>query len=202
MIVALSNTCSPAPAVRVATKPKSKALTVKYEKLLANWSIAWGLPGLGAAITVEFSSRLKRSLGRSRPQLGKILLHESLRVQRRAMLPMVLCHEAAHLAAFHLWGRKIRPHGAEWAELVRASGYDVSTTVRARPRHPVRATDSTVEQRASEGRPRKRQVLHCCPVCQTQRLAKRAVPQWRCAECRAAGLDGRMEVISLNPHEL
>jgi predicted SprT family Zn-dependent metalloprotease len=188
----------------VASKAKPKALTVRYEKLLAEWSVAWGLPGLGAGIAVEFSSRLKRSLGRSRPQLGKILLHESLRVQRRALLPMVLCHEAAHLAAFHLWGRKIRPHGPEWAELVRASGHDVSTTVRVRARAPkhVKTIVSTDEDRGSQQQPRRRQVLHYCPVCQTQRLAKRAVPQWRCAECRAAGLDGRMEVISLKQKQL
>lgn len=186
----------------MATKGKPKGLTVKYKTLLAKWSVAWGLPGLDAAIAVEFSPRLKRSLGRSRPKIGKILLHESLREQRRALLPMVLCHEAAHLAAFHLWGRKIRPHGPEWAELVRASGFDVTTTVYVRPRSRQKAIEVTDDRPISQRRPGSRQVLHRCPVCQTQRLARRIVPQWRCAECRAAGLEGRMEVISSNPNQL
>ncbi len=38
---------------------------------------------------------------------------------------------------------------------------------------------------------------HQCPVCRLRRLARRPVPQWRCAACREAGLEGELVVTRI-----
>jgi predicted SprT family Zn-dependent metalloprotease len=151
------------------------------------WAELWGLPGLEAGIRVSFSARLTRSVGRCRAQTGEIVLHPSLRRASSRHRAAVLCHEFAHVAAYQLHGRVVRAHGPEWAALVAAAGFAPKTrsslprsiTIR---RTPVARTHTQL------------QVVHACPVCQTTRLARRAVPAWRCAECVRAGLEGRLVI--------
>ncbi len=38
---------------------------------------------------------------------------------------------------------------------------------------------------------------HHCPVCQLGKLARRPVPQWRCADCREAGLKGELVITRI-----
>ncbi len=40
---------------------------------------------------------------------------------------------------------------------------------------------------------------HHCPVCQTARLARRAVRRWRCRPCVEAGLSGELRIRKLAP---
>ncbi len=101
---------------------------------------------------------------------------------------MVLCHEAAHIAAYHLYGRNARPHGAEWAALVRAAGFSPASSF-----HSSQPTEREAALRRRPRHPSTRLVAHVCPVCQTERLARRVVRGWRCAECVAAGLDGHLD---------
>lgn len=168
----------------------------RIRALLEPWCNSWGLPGLHEAITVEFSLRLKSSAGRCRPQTGRITLHNSLRHELRDLLPEVLCHEAAHVAAFQLWGRAQAPHGQAWASLVRAAGFEPTLAIRRIGRTRTRSDASRSSGRRVDVHSR-RVVLHTCPVCQASRLAKRRMPGWRCAECVRAGLAGRMEAQDL-----
>ncbi|MDX2056566.1 MAG: SprT-like domain-containing protein, partial [Gemmatimonadales bacterium] len=106
----------------------------------------------------------------------------TLRPDLDSAFDAALCHEAAHVAAFVLHGRTVRPHGAEWASLVAAVGFD--PVVRAR----------VPGARRQPGRPIGYRFEHRCPVCQSVRLARRRITTWRCAECVEAGLEGVMDI--------
>jgi predicted SprT family Zn-dependent metalloprotease len=153
------------------------------------WAHHWGLPGLEGGIRVRFDGHLRRSLGRCRPDRGEISLHPALAEAAPREVAAVLCHEVAHVAAFHLYGAAVPPHGPEWAALVAAVGH-APVTAKA-----LQGADTTRPAQAPRVQPSaRRNVLHICPVCQTARLARRVVHGWRCAECVAAGLDGKLEI--------
>lgn len=162
-------------------------MTLRLESWLSDWSRLWNLPQLPARVRVEFSTRLKRSLGRCHPVSGKIrlqtLLHE--RDEHRELLREVLCHEAAHVAAYLLHGRAARAHGREWAGLMAAAGFA------ARARMP---PESLPADLAAAARP-LRVYEHRCPVCGASRTAGRVVRRWRCIRCRQAGRGGRLEIL-------
>jgi SprT protein len=89
----------------------------------------------------------------------------------------------AHLAARELYGRSVRPHGAEWKALMANAGFEPRTHLP----HPNGATKR-----------RKRRApyvyVHRCPVCQFSRTARRLMSRWRCAECVASGLEGLLTI--------
>jgi predicted SprT family Zn-dependent metalloprotease len=183
------------------TRPKTERRTSADDAWIAkSVSVAldrlgevWGVPELGTTLTVRLSPRLRASLGRATPATGRVSLHPGLRVALPELLREVLCHEIAHVVAYRraqaTGARRPRAHGAEWAALVRAAGYE--PVVRA----PRAWIAQVLPQPSTTSR--RRRVLHLCPVCQTQRVAQRAVPAWRCSACAELGLDGRMEVIRL-----
>ena len=152
---------------------------------LRRWQRLWRAPGLASSASVRFSARLTATAGRCALAKREIVLSVALRDGPEERLLEVLCHEAAHLAAHLRHGRLPRLHGTEWAELVRKAGYEPT-------RHLAPSSRGT-RQHEAKLRPRYL-VTHTCPVCHTRRVAKRAVPQWRCAECRAAGLPGRFVI--------
>jgi hypothetical protein len=82
---------------------------------LEEWGRLWGVPDLANQVEVSVNPRLKRSLGRCRPQLGTIHLHRQLNEAPEAFQREVLCQEAAHVAAHRLHGNRARPHGPEGA---------------------------------------------------------------------------------------
>jgi hypothetical protein len=92
--------------------------------LLSQWAAAWKLHGLEGRLHISFSTRMTRSLGRCHPERRAIRLASWLREAPAALFVEVLCHEAAHVAAFELHGRGCRPHGAEWKTLMRAAGFE------------------------------------------------------------------------------
>jgi SprT protein len=150
------------------------------------WSSLWGTPDLPATIHITFSPRLRASLGRCSPRTGSIRLNPGLLDADPAILREVLCHEAAHVAAWLLHGRRARPHGREWKDLMRAAGYE------PRVRWPHQALPGAL--RAAR-RPAVL-YLHTCPVCHARRTARRPVRAWRCRRCVEDGLDGRLEITS------
>ena len=158
-------------------------MRANFAALMRPWTARWGLPGLEYGIRVRFSRRLHRTLGRCRPERGEIVLHAALQDAPTRRLASVLCHEAAHIAAYQLFGSGANPHGEEWATLVHAAGF--RPAVRASLRS---SADNT--PRVSRRTPMRGLVVHRCPVCQTERVAKQVVRGWRCAECVAAGLEG------------
>jgi superfamily II DNA or RNA helicase/diadenosine tetraphosphate (Ap4A) HIT family hydrolase len=102
-------------------------MTTDLSGAIAAWGALWGLPGLEGQVQVEFSPRLRVSLGRARPDSGRITLHEGLRGSRTGFLLEVLCHEVAHVAVVLLARELDRPppapHGPEWEALVMAAGF-------------------------------------------------------------------------------
>ena len=140
------------------------------------------MPDLAASVSVRFSSRLTRSLGRADAATGRIALAAFL-AEDPALLDAALCHELAHLAAFRLVGTAERPHGPTWQRLVRQAGH-VPTLRLSISQGDVGSRLATVAVR----------FVHSCPVCHFTRTAARRMPAWRCADCAAAGLDGRLEI--------
>ncbi len=161
------------------------ATAPRMKRHLRKWADLWGVPKLHREISFRFDNRLKRSLGRCSPTTKEISLHPDLRDDLSSLLEEVLCHEFAHVAVEELHGSDAQPHGEEWQELVRSAGYRPRTRVYSQ-------VDSGQSARASD------HVLydHSCPVCHFSRVAKRPVPNWRCPECRAAGLEGQLKIVS------
>jgi SprT protein len=155
---------------------------VHLRRCLEKWAQLWGVPDLAASVSVEFSTRMTHALGRCLPERSIIRLADRLRRPPGPLLQEVLCHEAAHLAAYRLHGGRVRPHGREWRELVRLAGYPASTRFKIDPDSAAAPIERGVRYE------------HRCPVCEATRLARRPMRRWRCGRCIDAGLDGRLEV--------
>lgn len=67
-----------------------------------------------------------RSLGRCYPDRRLIRIARFVLEESEDLFQEVLCHEAAHVVAYHLHGHAIRPHGREWKALVQMAGYPPS----------------------------------------------------------------------------
>ena len=150
----------------------------RLRTLLQRWAKLWDDRGLADAIQVAYSPRLRRSLAKCSPSNGSIALNPVVKTLPAARFSEVMCHEAAHVAAFRLFGRRVRPHGPEWAQLVRGAGYEPHT----------RAAGHGNAQRAFPALVYE----HYCPVCQQAWLARRPVTRWRCGDCLEAGLSGEL----------
>ncbi len=149
----------------------------------ADWYFSfWRAPELIGTVKVSYSNRMRVTLGRACPERGYIHLNARLRELDPALIDEVVCHEAAHILVYHRYGRSARPHGAEWAALLRQAGY------RPRTRMPI-AVPGVASIR--------RRYAHRCPVCRTVRFAKRPVTNWRCATCIDAGLSGQLIIEAL-----
>jgi hypothetical protein len=189
-------------------------------ELLTRWGGIWGRPGLRGEVRVEFSPRLTRSLGRCLPRRGVIRLNPVLvEPGWRDHFPEVLCHEAAHVVAFALHGRR-RPHGPEWRRLMIAAGFEPRAAIRVdggrvdvarggigrrgsrgesgRPSGPGGPGPvGRAAQRIRALRPRRSRpgvvYSHRCPVCQSVWTARRPMRRWRCPTC--FDLEGRGALI-------
>src|SRR4030095_1654545 len=97
---------------------------VTYERWLFAWAAVWGVPELPFRVRIMFSSRLQSSLGRCAPKAGLIRLNPGLLEGAPEALREVVCHEAAHVATWLLYGRRARAHGREWKDLMSLAGYE------------------------------------------------------------------------------
>jgi SprT protein len=163
--------------------------TRQLRELISTWGKLWGLPELERTVALTFSRRLKRSLGRCRPATGRITIQARLADDDPELLTEVLCHEAAHVAAYQLSGSVDDPHGERWRELVKRAGYEPSA------RHATQV-DSPVMTPGIIGRYTHE---HRCSVCHSVRYARRAVTTWYCADCIDAGLPGKLTITRLKP---
>jgi predicted SprT family Zn-dependent metalloprotease len=154
----------------------------EWRGMLAPWCARWGVPRLEARLEIELSPRFRTTLARCSPARRVIRVAAFLVEAPRPLLEEVLCHEAAHAAVAELHGRRLRPHGREWRELMRAAGFE--------PR--VRLPPGDLEALPERAIPGRVTWEHRCPVCQRRRSAGRPVRQWRCVACWQAGLDGRL----------
>lgn len=137
--------------------------------------LLWGMPELSGSVSVEYSRRLTRSLGRTQVANHHVRLNPILEKDEQSLLDEVLCHELAHIAVYEHFGPAAKPHGKEWADLVEKAGYE--------PRIRIGLEGSELSKSV-------RKFEHICPVCQTVRYAAREMTRWRCAACADAGLDG------------
>jgi SprT protein len=60
-----------------------------------------------------------------------------LREHPREMIEETVPHEVAHVVAYRLFGRRIKPHGREWQDVMRAFGKDPSVS-HCMPAEPTR----------------------------------------------------------------
>ena len=127
-----------------------------FEPRLSELGRLWGVPGLDRAVSVEYSTRMTRSLGRAYPERGLVRIAAPLAHGPAGFLDEVLCHEAAHIAVYRLHGRSVRPHGVEWKSLMRVAGYEPSTRLRVPEGIPGLPTKAPVRRRR---RRRRRPVL-------------------------------------------
>jgi len=150
---------------------------------LSLWFSLWGLPSFDKSITINFSTRLQRTLGRCYARRRRITVAARLKEMHPSILEEVLCHECAHLAVFELQGESCRPHGREWGQFMTLAGFE--------PRRRLLLDELGI----SSPNGRHRYVyIHSCPICQAKRVARRPVRSWRCADCMALGLDGLLEI--------
>ena len=140
--------------------PDSHAIPGPLLEKARRWEEVWGLPGLMDSVTVEFSTRMRVSLGICRPVQGRIRLASCLRNGNAHLLEETLCHELAHVAVHRLCGRRAKPHGPEWKSLLVKAGHE--------PRVQVLENDPRLPASFTKPRPRWE---HRCPVCQTWRVA-------------------------------
>ena len=157
-------------------------------RTIRKWCSIWGVPALADTVSVRANARLRSSIARlviadRCVELGPLFFSASVNHRE------VLCHELAHAAARLKYGRRIRPHGPEWRDLVRAVGFE------PRARHPgLRLLPSAEEQPQWT-----RRYEHRCPVCQLAWYARRPVPAWLCPTCAEAGLPGTLDITSSRP---
>lgn len=149
---------------------------------IAELMSVWGLPAKVDGISVRFSARMSRSVGRADHAHGRITLADWLR-DEPVSLEVALCHELAHLVAFRLVGGSERKHGPTWQRLMLEAGHEPVIRLPA-VTAPNRKTRSVAVRRYA----------HSCPICEFVRTAARPIRGWRCADCVAAGLDGHLEI--------
>ncbi len=162
---------------------RRNALPPRVLNAIDCWSALWGFPDLRASVEITFSARLRSTLARCRAAAGRITLRADLRNNRSGRLEVVLCHELAHVAVHRLHGTGV--------DRTARSG-NASSPWRGEPR--VYTRERVRSRRVTPRTVRSAVYEHRCPVCQTMRLARRPVGQWRCAECLDAGLEGRLVV--------
>lgn len=148
-----------------------------HTQALKRWAKCWGTPDIVRQVRISYSPRMRRSLGRVRPKSGIITLHAGLATAPQSILLEVLCHEAAHVAAYIIHGSRAKPHGPEWRELVRVAGYNPTTRLDC-PGLPVKRLPPRVHF------PRK----SCrCPACGTVYYVRRISSRDHCGVCLNRG---------------
>ena len=144
------------------------AIYQNIEGRIGDYARLWGLAGLEKSVVVSFSSRLRVSLGRTHVNKHRIHLNPILNEEGASLLDEVLCHELAHIVVYECFGRSVKPHGPEWAKLVRLAGFE--------PRLQISIKSENTP-------PTEVRFEHLCPVCQTVRYTKRSMPNLRCKYC-------------------
>ena len=162
-----------------STLLKQKKVSDRIQAKSAEYFLLWGRPELASSVIIQFSGRLRTSLGRTRVDVRRVRLNPLLASANEQLLNEVLCHELAHIAIYE---RFVKPHGPEWTALVQRAGFE------ARLRHSVTGEKPSITAQRFE---------HLCPVCQTIRYAKRSMVRWRCGSCVDAGLEGKLLIRSI-----
>lgn len=160
-----------------------------HARQLAAWGELWQTPGLESRLKISWSTRMFRSLGRCTPTKGIIRLSAHLAEADPVLLEEVICHEAAHAAVHEIYRARLKPHGREWADLMRAAGFKPRASIR------VELPGAVLAARALTGK----RFLHRCPVCGASRVSRASRPRWRCGACYKSGRGGWLEILEMPP---
>jgi predicted SprT family Zn-dependent metalloprotease len=158
---------------------QEKQIGQRIQDKSAEYFLLWDATALANSIDTQFSNRLHRALGRARVDTRRVRLNPILLNVNIELLDEVLCHELAHIVVYTRFGRKARPHGSEWADLMRQAGY--------KPRLRINLEEEKLSILINT-------YVHLCPVCQIIRYARRPMYRWRCVSCVKAGLDGKLHI--------
>jgi SprT protein len=158
-----------------------------FQTRLDEFAELWGASGLGSRARIEFSARLRRSLGLCYPQRDLIRLNPVLKqAGNRDILGETVTHEAAHLVVYWRHGRRARPHGSEWQQLMVEAGL------------PARATIQHSRIKSLPPVKRARYLYrHRCVDCGNIFNAGRTDRRWRCAGCHHWGRGGVLKVVRM-----
>ena len=148
------------------TLPAPDELERRAAELLAQWRV------VETAVRVHWNARLSTTAGRAFLRGARIELNPKLLARAPEQLPMVLAHEAAHIAAFRLFGPNIPAHGRHWRSLMRLAG------------HPPEITHKIPLDRPKSRRRRRFFYLRVCEACGDRQVAA-AVRYGRCQGCSA-----------------
>jgi SprT protein len=146
------------------TLPGVAELRRRTAALLEQWRV------VDTAVNVRWNRRLTTTAGRAFLRNGRIELNPTLLARAPDQVSMVLAHEAAHIAAFRLFGPNIPAHGRHWRALMRLAGHEPEVT------HKIPLHAPT---------PRRRLLyLRVCERC-GDRAIQKAVRYGRCQGCSA-----------------
>ncbi len=158
----------------------------EFQRHLSVWGKLWGIDDLPSRVSIEFSTRMRSSLGRCKPSTGNIRIHSALsKPVYSSTLITVLCHEAAHVAAYLKHGNSIKPHGPEWKSLAHKAGISTRASL---------SFDISKEELGITKR-NKYIYKHQCTICQGGFTALRTDRRWRCKHCSELGIDASFNVI-------
>ncbi|MCA8948306.1 MAG: SprT-like domain-containing protein [Planctomycetes bacterium] len=104
------------------TLPTVEALTARAAELFALWRVR------DASIEVAWNRRLRTCAGRAFVQHGRVELNPNLLEPAPEEIDGVLVHEAAHVAAWRLFGAAAEAHGRHWRALMRLAGLPPEVT--------------------------------------------------------------------------
>lgn len=151
--------------------PAASELRQRAAALLAQWRV------LATEVDVVWNDKLTTTAGRAFQRNGRIELNPTLLARAPDQLAMVLTHEAAHIAAFRLFGASIPAHGRHWRSLMRLAGHEPAVT------HDIPIDDLRAPRRALRRR-RRYVYLRVCDAC-GDRVLLAAVRYGRCGGCTA-----------------
>ncbi|MAD33022.1 MAG: hypothetical protein CMJ88_04620 [Planctomycetes bacterium] len=106
----------------VAELPTPEHLQRRCAELFGLWRV------LDTEVEVTWNARLSTTAGRAYVRGGRIELNPRLLARVPDEVDGVLIHEAAHVAAFRLFGGNIPAHGRHWRGLMRAAGQEPKVT--------------------------------------------------------------------------
>lgn len=153
------------------TLPAAAELERTAAALFATWRV------LDTAVKVVWNEKLTTTAGRAFQRQGRIELNPTLLGRAPDQLAMVLAHEAAHIAAFRLFGANIPAHGRHWRSLMRLAGHEPSVT------HDIPVDDVRPARRVVVRR-RRFVYLRVCDSCGDRQLMA-ALRYGRCQGCEA-----------------
>jgi predicted SprT family Zn-dependent metalloprotease len=146
--------------------PEPTELERRAAELLRQWRVP------ETAVAVCWNARLTTTAGRAFLRGARIELNPTLLLRAPDQLPVVLTHEAAHIAAFRLFGPNIQAHGRHWRSLMRLAGLPPAIT------HDIPVDGPRARRR------RRYVYLRLCEACGDRQIAE-AVRYGRCQGCEA-----------------